>query len=271
MSCISLDAIKRLFTPDALQESLERLESLRLPGLWEARHEAGRYPFSVPLNPHLTVSNEMFGPVAVLLDAPNTFSVDGEPPKFIDLGCGCGRPSLEASHRGWSSLGVDVDQDSVNAANELAKRGADEGFISPSMAPTFAHNNFYPEGFERTYPPGFNPHSVFIQEGEATIDYLMAHCTVARANYEAAGFGLDKIDVFYHYQLESLENLLRFFSRYAKVGALFVLVGSSAQEKAANIFESSQFPRLDEISSAVMQCYPSANSSSVRLFFKHPS
>ncbi len=164
---------------------------------------------------------------------------------------------------------MDIDPGSVKAAEECSKRAIEEGLIKPERAPIFLHNNFYPEGFERKYPEGFNPDAPFLVEGVTQVDHVMARCTVTRANYEAAGFGLDDVDLFYHYQLESLENLLLLFSCYAKVGGVFAFVVSSAQGQDGNIFDPNRFPNIEDISSAVMQCYDREEYSPIRLFFKH--
>lgn len=269
MSAISVDAIKRMLTPDALRESAQRLESCVSPGLEGILNGGARATFSLPLSPQMTVSNARFGPVAVLLDAPSAFAKEGEHPKFIDLGCGCGRPSLEASSRGWKSIGVDIDLGSVETAKDLSKQAVAEGFIKPELEPIFLHNNFYPDGFERKYPEGFDPKALFLVNGATRVDHEMATCKVARANYEAAGVGLDRIDLFYHYQLESLENLLLFFSRYAKVGGVFALVVSSAQGADRNVFDPVKFPNVEDISSAVAQCHDGEDDPGVMLFFKH--
>ena len=48
--------------------------------------------------------------------------------------------------------------------------------------------------------------------------------------YEQLGLSPDEVDVFYHYQVERTDNLLRFLAEYGKDGA-FLLLTRSMPEK----------------------------------------
>lgn len=154
-----------------------------------------------------------------VFDCKDAITTGNDVPIFADLGCGLGLVSIFAAHHGWKSYGIDINPECVHYAKENAQSGIKAGFIAKGSV-NFAKGDIFPSDFDYSG----NPHNFFNE-------YLTELRNQQSTNpYELLEIKPSDVDLFYHYQIETIDNLLRFFSQYTKKGAVFLFSGSFTEK-----------------------------------------
>ncbi len=156
---------------------------------------------------HMTSTPEDFALVRCILDA----NFSGK--NFLDLGSGLGFAALYAAHHGWKSYGIEIGPKTYIASLENIATST----LPMLEKPRIAHGSFFRQSDELRRKS---------REQDPLGDYLIEATNYARSldAYSTLGLSPSDIDLFYHFQIETLENLLPFFSKHAKVGAHLLLV-----------------------------------------------
>ena len=151
----------------------------------------------------------------VLFGQKNDINQTADKPVFYDLGCGVGALVAYAAHDKWLGLGAEFDHPHFKAAQKNIDDAVRAGLIKEGQA-RIAYGNFFPEGFK-------------IESGDPDVDifrgYLRQGEQAPRINFrDAVGIDVSDVDLFYHFQVELRNNILRFFAESAKSGALLAFV-----------------------------------------------
>ncbi len=139
---------------------------------------------------------------------------------FLDLGSGGGEIVIRFARKGWQSYGIDFCFNCYQVAQEEIARCEEEGHIPQGKA-KIAWGNFFPPEFP-----------VFQSQDRTEDSFRKDIANHLRDNhpsgnpYSRLGIALAEIDVWYHYQVERRENILRLFAEYAKSGAELFFISS---------------------------------------------
>ena len=176
--------------------------------------------------------------IRCLFDAKRLFTPTGEKTIFLDLGCGDGNVVIYAAHHGWQAYGIDFDEQCYDLASKAISEATSISFIQEGTAKV-AFCNFFPSNFEVSrfdddtqdaFRECIDLHFISAPPLEVSATELELH--------------LDQVDLFYHYQIERQDNLLRLFSEYAKLGAYLLIAQTMVDETFAipkNVFLESEF------------------------------
>jgi len=134
---------------------------------------------------------------------------------FLDLGSGSGVSVIYGAHHGWHSYGIDFCKNAVDFSLKNIKSAEQAEYINPGLV-RIVHGSFFPNDFR--------VERLDDKDQDLFHDALETHrqaCTATKP-YDHLGISLDQVDLFYHYQVERKDNLLRLISEYAKPGAKFL-------------------------------------------------
>lgn len=161
---------------------------------------------------HMTTKPHDLVYIRCLFNANELFDPSREKPVFLDLGSGLANMVIYSAHQGWLGFGVDFSADYHEEALRNIRDAISAGFI-PQDSARVAYGNFF--------PPGFKIDDFCEQDrfGRFINDYLPS-CPVNDVYDSELGLGLDEVDLFYHFQVQRLDDVLRLFSEHAKPGAM---------------------------------------------------
>ena len=184
-----------------------------------------------------------------LLHQRDMFTPTSERPVFLDLGFGGGIPLIHAGAEGWQAYGIDLSHECLEVAGTRISNAIQQGYVQEGLV-KMALGDFFPRDFDRF---GRSLDDVLITLGDRiSLDYqkyknVLLRCGFAPVfrreirdlkqtlsptkPYEELGISLDEVDVFYHYQVERHDRIVRLFSERAKRGA-FLLFNRSLNDKS---------------------------------------
>lgn len=136
----------------------------------------------------------------------------GRKPKVLDLGSGLGIACLTFAREGCEVVGIEINDEKHLISKENLIKSKSLGVISHEAEVTLIHGNFFPNNFT---PRRGLPEDVFCR-------YLLEKSPTRFQ--EGSMIHIRTADLFYHYQVETVENLLNFFVKYAKPGALLFII-----------------------------------------------
>ncbi len=150
----------------------------------------------------------------VFLNPQGIVKTSKEKPVFLDLGSGTGLPVIYAARDGWQSYGIEFNRGAYEFSIENIKRAEELGMIKQGTA-RIAHGNFFPEGFYR--PRKKSLYDKF----RKYLDFHEAHKT--GDPYAELNLRVEDVDLFYHYQVELKDPLLRLVEERGKPGAILII------------------------------------------------
>jgi len=103
---------------------------------------------------------------------------------FLDLGSGEGKIVHLARAHAWKAYGIELNKDICSKEKNIC------------------HGSFFPDNFE-------------VKRIENNISEDPFHDKFAKVSFKTP-IDYDKVDLFYHFQVERQDNILRLFSKYAK-------------------------------------------------------
>ncbi|MFA6462051.1 MAG: hypothetical protein WCV90_07345 [Candidatus Woesearchaeota archaeon] len=140
-----------------------------------------------------------------------------EETSFLDLGSSIGNILWNAANIGFKTYGIDMDQECYEASGDIVEMAEKKGII-PTGRTKIAWGNFFPKEFKvktSVRHDGFrdriNEHLLQLPDQDP---------------YVTLGITPPEVDLFYHFQVERLDNILRFFAEYAHSGARLMFVHS---------------------------------------------
>lgn len=141
----------------------------------------------------------------------------------LDLGSGSGEAVIYGAHHGWRSYGIEFCRNAHGLSIRNISSAERAGYIKPGLA-KIAHGNFFPDDFQVTR---LDDH-----EEDAFHEELERHresCGSQNPHstpYNTLGITLDEIDLFYHFQVERSDNILRLISERGKPGTKLFFASS---------------------------------------------
>jgi len=151
-----------------------------------------------------------------LFDALAQTGDSNKKPVFLDLGSGTGKIVIYAASYGWDAYGIEFDDAHNEAALEKIAMATKTGFIKVGNAKV-ACGNFFPESFKAERILN-NPEEDMYADEHQSPEHRKRDC------YAKLGIGLGQVDLFYHYQAERVQNILRLMSEYAKTRSILALL-----------------------------------------------
>ncbi|MFT4344060.1 MAG: hypothetical protein ACMXYE_04925 [Candidatus Woesearchaeota archaeon] len=140
-------------------------------------------------------------------------------PTFIDLGSGIGVPVLYASMNDWNAHGIECEINCVSIAKENIK----DHKHSLKTQPVYHHASFFPNDFK--------PKRSTI-EGEDDFKELLIKNSSSKNIVGIDSKVLSEGDLWYHYQVERVQNILDLFSCYGSKNAYLILVRTRQDSKS---------------------------------------
>ena len=137
-------------------------------------------------------------------------------PAFLDLGSGIGEVVIYAAHRGLNAYGIDFDEAHHQEAVRKIGIATKTGFTGHGNAKV-ACGSFFPESFKAERILN-NPEEDMYADEHQSPEHRKRDC------YPELGIGLGQVDLFYHYQAERVQNILRLMSEYAKTRSILALL-----------------------------------------------
>src|SRR3989338_82560 len=139
-------------------------------------------------------------------------------PTLLDLGSGLGQLVFYAERMGFEPYGIELCDTCYKISQENLSLAEHLGLITPNKV-KLARGSFFPNGFslERRLK----------EDGDEFRNLLSRHhseCISSINPYQELGKEPTDFDVFFHYQVESRKNILRFFADYARVGAILFFI-----------------------------------------------
>ena len=181
-----------------------------------------------------------------LLSHRDLFTPTAEKPVFLDLGFGAGKQVIYAAHEGWQAYGVDISSECLAAAQAMISNAIQGGYIPEGLAKV-VQGDFFPRDFNRfgrsldeilvTFAKHLSPKYLKrLQRSGFELVFKreikeMKRTAPSSDPYAELGISLDEVDVFYHYQVERHDRIVRLFSERAKRGA-FLLFNRSLNDKS---------------------------------------
>jgi SAM-dependent methyltransferase len=147
-----------------------------------------------------------------LFDLKNIFSNN---PIFLDLGSGVGNVVIYAAHHDWDSYGIEISKNCYEASLINVQMAEESGFIKKNSA-KLQYGNMFSLELNIEEFPGDKDEDDFRQDLNKFSDAPRGVVCV----------DLDKVDLFYHFQVERRQNILDLFSMYAKKDSLLVFVAT---------------------------------------------
>jgi SAM-dependent methyltransferase len=145
-----------------------------------------------------------------------------EPLSFLDLGCSYGFVVALAAHLGCKSYGIEYEEKYV----DFGKKRLDEAIrngLETKFEPKIDYGNFFPKDFDIT--PNIDPKAkAFINLNDENFSESRKHDP-----YKTLGITPWDIDIFYHFQVQSFEQVTQFFSRYGKIGSFLLFNATSGR------------------------------------------
>ena len=161
--------------------------------------------------------------VRTLLDRKDLFSPSAEFPILVDLGTGSGKMLIYGAKHGWKCFGVEGDKECVERAQKDIKDAEDANFIEAGLA-LVAEGDFFPTNLRVSRVPDNRSEDPFFGFLNAGYDHSKNSSPDAPLGvWESMGLDIAEADLWYHFQVERHENLLRFFKLHAKSGAYLVI------------------------------------------------
>ncbi len=145
-------------------------------------------------------------------------SRDLPPGNFLDLGSGAGTIVIEMASESWNSYGIDFCHNCYELGNENIKLVEKEKYIKKKSA-KIAHGNFFPKEFVLSRTD--KKEDSFREDIETHL-----HTCQNKNPYQKLHLKIKEIDLFYHYQVERKDNILRLFAQQAKPEARLFFVKS---------------------------------------------
>lgn len=148
-----------------------------------------------------------------ILHQKDLFPQDAEILNFLDMGSSATLPGIYAAHHGFMSHNIEAIAKYYAKGMSNIERARSNGLIDGKKI-KLVLGDMYPKYFKRE------------RESYSLFEYRLHNITLRspKDSYERLGIDPGDIDVFYHYQVDSKKNLLTFFSKCAKKGAIFVFV-----------------------------------------------
>ena len=181
-----------------------------------------------------------------VLESKELFTSDYDKPIFLDLGFGAGRQLIYAAHHGWQAYGIDLSSRCLDLAQDAIIQATNKGYIEEGSV-RIAQGNFFPRDFDRfgrsiddvlsalsdVIPLNAQLEKKLWKKGFAVsfkggIRKLKKECK-NRDPYADIDLALEEVDLFYHYQVERHNRIVRLFSERAKKGA-FLLFNRSLND-----------------------------------------
>ncbi|MBI4453691.1 hypothetical protein HY636_03530 [Candidatus Woesearchaeota archaeon] len=139
-------------------------------------------------------------------------------PAFLDLGSGLGQLVFYAERMGFEPFGIELCDKCYTISQENLSLAEQLGIIAQNQV-KLARGNFFPNGFTLK--------KRLEEEGDEFRGILSRHHSECVSNtnpYKELGKEPTDFDVFFHYQVENMKNVLRFFADYARVGAILFFI-----------------------------------------------
>lgn len=125
--------------------------------------------------------------------------------------------AIYAAHHGFKSYGIDFNALCIEYANRNIVTAESLGMI-PRNSLRVALGNFFSSDIALEERLGGESVDAFRLENRR-----LSSAVQGKNPYGELGLRLGEVDVFYHYQVELRQNLLRLVAEHAKVGAWFVI------------------------------------------------
>lgn len=151
---------------------------------------------------------------------------------LLDFGSGAGEAVIYGAHHGWQSYGIEFCNNAYGLSIRNIQSAEEAGYITQGLA-KIVHGNFFPNDFQ------VRRHDDREEDGfREPIEKHTRECEAGNP-YIDLGVGLDQVDLFFHYQVERRDNILRLVSERAKSGAklLFRATISDSFEVPQNLAE----------------------------------
>ena len=171
------------------------------------------------LGTHMTTKGYDLASIIAIFKSKQLFNPTQSKPIFLDLGCGLANVVIYAAHHGWISYGVDSNIHCYNASIENIGKAIEAEFISEGSAKV-AYGNFFPPSFVLEKMPNYEKEDPF----RKTLDKQLEECPVLDVYASQLNLRLSDVDLFYHFQVERQNNILRFFSEYGKRDAMLLIL-----------------------------------------------
>ena len=144
------------------------------------------------------------------------------PLNFLDLGCSYGFVVALAAYLGCRSYGIEYEERYAEFGKKALDEARTQGLES-KFEPRIAYGNFFPQNFDVT--PNIDP------EAKAFINLNDENFSESRKHdpYKNLGITPQDIDIFYHFQVQSFEQVTDFFSRYGKAGSFLLFNATSGR------------------------------------------
>lgn len=191
-------------------------------------------------NKHWTTPSKYLAVMRYLFDQKEIFHPEGSKPVLLDLGSALCNVVIYAAKHGWLSFGIEIDEICHNTGLKNIADAENLGFIEKNSCKT-ALGNYFPKGFELE--------TLIETEGERWLrKSFEEHILKASAKepYQELGISLGQVDLFYHFQIERRNNILRLFSSYAKKEAMlaFLAVLKETFDVPQNVEEVARYDDL---------------------------
>jgi hypothetical protein len=167
---------------------------------------------------HWTTPSNYLAVMRYLFDQKEIFHPEGGKPILLDLGSALCNVVIYAAKHGWLSFGIEIDETCYNEGLKNIAVAENVGFMEKNSCKT-ALGNYFPKGFELE--------TIIETEGERWLRESFERKiqqAVGKEPYKELGIRLDKVDLFYHFQIERRNNILRLFSGYAKKEAMLAFL-----------------------------------------------
>lgn len=129
-----------------------------------------------------------------------------------DLGASVGAISLLAAHSGWKVHSWELNSNVYPLTKRIIKQAKKEKYLDDKLI-NFHKGSFFPKEFD-------------VERKGLHLDFYGNYILkYSNKNRKFASIkDLQEVDLFYHYQVERTENILKLFSQYAKKDAILLMV-----------------------------------------------
>jgi len=210
--------LRRIFDQDKLgaysREHQELLSSVE-------PFNGGEYPVD-NISFHFDSGTRSVAYLRCLFDAKGLFSPADGVLRFLDMGHKTALFPIYASRHGWLGYGIELCIDWYAVSKYNVTEAVNSGMVIDGSV-RVANGSFFPSRFRVRRPRDTNidvyRHSIEVHTG------------VNRNAYSELGITPKDIDLWYHFQVETFDNIIRFFAKYAKSGSFLLFNVTNLRER----------------------------------------